>query len=61
MASPKDAGGGGLPGGHQIAAGVATLEYCQETWDPRPTLLFNGYAELVADIYRGLANERLWA
>jgi sulfoxide reductase catalytic subunit YedY len=26
-----------------------------------PTLLFNGYAELVADLYRGLENERLFA
>ncbi|HEY7243756.1 MAG TPA: protein-methionine-sulfoxide reductase catalytic subunit MsrP [Xanthobacteraceae bacterium] len=27
----------------------------------RPTLLFNGYAEQVADLYRGLEKERLWA
>jgi sulfoxide reductase catalytic subunit YedY len=26
----------------------------------RPTLLFNGYAEFVAGIYKGLENERLW-
>jgi methionine sulfoxide reductase catalytic subunit len=26
-----------------------------------PTLLFNGYAEFVADLYRGLDNERLFA
>src|SRR5882757_5652020 len=26
-----------------------------------PTLLFNGYAEFVADIYKGLEKERLWA
>ncbi|MEA2905248.1 MAG: methionine sulfoxide reductase catalytic subunit [Alphaproteobacteria bacterium] len=26
----------------------------------RPTLLFNGYAEYVADIYKGLEQERLW-
>jgi methionine sulfoxide reductase catalytic subunit len=26
-----------------------------------PTLLFNGYAEFVADLYRGLENERLFA
>jgi len=26
-----------------------------------PTLLFNGYAEQVADIYKGLEKERLWA
>jgi sulfoxide reductase catalytic subunit YedY len=27
----------------------------------RPTLLFNGYAEFVADMYKGLEKERLWA
>jgi methionine sulfoxide reductase catalytic subunit len=27
----------------------------------RPTLLFNGYAEHVADLYKGLERERLWA
>jgi methionine sulfoxide reductase catalytic subunit len=27
----------------------------------RPTLLFNGYGEYVADIYKGLEKERLWA
>jgi sulfoxide reductase catalytic subunit YedY len=27
----------------------------------RPTLLFNGYGEYVADLYKGLENERLWA
>ncbi|HEY1364467.1 MAG TPA: protein-methionine-sulfoxide reductase catalytic subunit MsrP [Xanthobacteraceae bacterium] len=27
----------------------------------RPTLLFNGYGEYVADLYRGLDKERLWA
>jgi sulfoxide reductase catalytic subunit YedY len=26
-----------------------------------PTQLFNGYAEYVADMYKGLENERLWA
>jgi sulfoxide reductase catalytic subunit YedY len=26
-----------------------------------PTQLFNGYAEFVADLYKGLENERLWA
>ena len=26
-----------------------------------PTRLFNGYGEFVADLYRGLENERLWA
>ncbi|MGZ3409381.1 MAG: protein-methionine-sulfoxide reductase catalytic subunit MsrP [Xanthobacteraceae bacterium] len=27
----------------------------------RPTLLFNGYGEFVADMYKGLEKERLWA
>ncbi|MBN9470182.1 MAG: protein-methionine-sulfoxide reductase catalytic subunit MsrP [Bosea sp.] len=27
----------------------------------RPTLLFNGYGEQVADLYKGLEKERLWA
>jgi sulfoxide reductase catalytic subunit YedY len=27
----------------------------------RPTLLFNGYGEYVADLYKGLEKERLWA
>lgn len=27
----------------------------------RPTLLFNGYGEFVADLYKGLEGERLWA
>jgi sulfoxide reductase catalytic subunit YedY len=27
----------------------------------RPTLLFNGYGEYVADLYKRLENERLWA
>jgi sulfoxide reductase catalytic subunit YedY len=27
----------------------------------RPTLLFNGYGEYVAGLYKGLENERLWA
>jgi len=27
----------------------------------RPTLLFNGYAEYVGDLYKGLEQERLWA
>lgn len=27
----------------------------------KPTLLFNGYAEQVADLYKGLEKERLWA
>ncbi len=31
------------------------------TGERRPTLLFNGYGEYVADLYKGLENERLWA
>jgi sulfoxide reductase catalytic subunit YedY len=31
------------------------------TRERRPTLLFNGYGEFVADLYKGLENERLWA
>jgi len=27
----------------------------------RPTLMFNGYGEYVADLYKGLERERLWA
>jgi len=27
----------------------------------RPTLMFNGYGEYVADLYKGLEHERLWA
>jgi sulfoxide reductase catalytic subunit YedY len=31
------------------------------TSERRPTLLFNGYGEYVADLYQGLEKERLWA
>lgn len=31
------------------------------TDERRPTLIFNGYGELVADLYKGLENERLFA
>ena len=31
------------------------------TGERRPTLLFNGYGEYVAQIYKGLEKERLWA
>ena len=31
------------------------------TGERRPTLLFNGYGDFVAGIYKGLENERLWA
>ena len=31
------------------------------TGERRPTLLYNGYGEYVADLYKGLESERLWA
>ena len=31
------------------------------TGERRPTLLFNGYGEFVADLYKNLQKERLWA
>ena len=31
------------------------------TNERKPTLLFNGYGEYVADMYKGLEKERLWA
>ncbi|MBV9627349.1 MAG: protein-methionine-sulfoxide reductase catalytic subunit MsrP [Xanthobacteraceae bacterium] len=31
------------------------------TGERRPTLLFNGYADYVANLYQGLEGERLWA
>ena len=31
------------------------------TGEQRPTLLFNGYGDLVADLYKDLQGERLWA
>ena len=31
------------------------------TGDRRPTLMFNGYGEQVAEMYKGLEKERLWA
>jgi sulfoxide reductase catalytic subunit YedY len=31
------------------------------TNERKPTLLFNGYGEFVADMYKGLEKERLWA
>ena len=31
------------------------------TGERKPTLLFNGYGEFVANIYKGLESERLWA
>jgi sulfoxide reductase catalytic subunit YedY len=31
------------------------------TGEMRPTMLFNGYGEFVADLYKDLQRERLWA
>jgi sulfoxide reductase catalytic subunit YedY len=31
------------------------------TGERRPTLIFNGYGEYVADLYKGMDGERLWA
>jgi methionine sulfoxide reductase catalytic subunit len=31
------------------------------TGERRPTLIFNGYGEYVADLYKGMDSERLWA
>ena len=31
------------------------------TGERKPTLLFNGYGEFVADLYKGMEKERLWA
>jgi sulfoxide reductase catalytic subunit YedY len=31
------------------------------TGERKPTLLFNGYGEFVADIYKGMSGEKLWA
>jgi sulfoxide reductase catalytic subunit YedY len=31
------------------------------TGERRPTMLFNGYGEFVAHLYKGLEHERLWA
>jgi len=31
------------------------------TGERRPTLIYNGYGEFVADLYKGLEKERLWA
>ena len=31
------------------------------TGERKPTLLFNGYGEFVADMYKGMEKERLWA
>ena len=39
----------------------ATEEIIGTGGQRKPTLLFNGYGEFVADIYKGLQSERLWA
>ena len=39
----------------------ATEELIGTGGERRPTLLFNGYGEYVADLYKGLEGERLWA
>ncbi len=39
----------------------ATEELIGTGGERRPTLLFNGYGEYVADLYKGLQGERLWA
>ena len=39
----------------------ATEEVIGSGGERRPTLLFNGYGEFVADLYKGLEKERLWA
>jgi methionine sulfoxide reductase catalytic subunit len=31
------------------------------TGERRPTLIYNGYGEHVAGLYKGLESERLWA
>ena len=38
----------------------ATEELIGTNGERRPTLLFNGYGEYVADLYKGLERERLW-
>jgi sulfoxide reductase catalytic subunit YedY len=39
----------------------ATEEVLGTGGERRPTLLFNGYGEFVADLYKGMDKERLWA
>ncbi len=39
----------------------ATEEVIGSGGERRPTLLFNGYGEFVADLYKGMEKERLWA
>ena len=50
-----------------VNPGVAHPRWSQATEEligrneRRPTLIFNGYSEYVADLYKGLEHERLWA
>jgi len=39
----------------------ATEEIIGTGGERRPTILFNGYGEFVADLYKGMERERLWA
>jgi sulfoxide reductase catalytic subunit YedY len=39
----------------------ATEELIGTGGERRPTLLYNGYGEFVADLYKGMESERLWA
>jgi sulfoxide reductase catalytic subunit YedY len=39
----------------------ATEEILVTGGERKPTLLFNGYGEYVAGLYKGLESERLWA
>lgn len=39
----------------------ATEEILGTNGERKPTLLFNGYGEYVADMYKGMEKERLWA
>ena len=39
----------------------ATEEILGTGGERKPTLLFNGYGEFVADMYKGMEKERLWA
>jgi len=39
----------------------ATEELIGRGGERRPTVLFNGYGDYVAQLYKGLENERLWA
>ena len=45
----------------RIRAGARRPRKCSAPAARRPTLLFNGYGEYVADMYKGMEKERLWA